>query len=84
MQAIVTKYLGPTDHRGARIKARCDAATITIPWDDSLDVGDNHQRAATKLAHKLGWLDDMYGRMVRGSLPDAICGGYCFVFTGGK
>ena len=32
MQAIVTKYLGPTTYRGSRIVARCQAKKITVPY----------------------------------------------------
>ncbi len=42
-QAIVTKYLGPTDHRGARVKATSYAATITVSWDDALVICKPHQ-----------------------------------------
>ncbi len=54
-QAIVTKYLGPTNHRGARVKATAYASSVTLPWDDALDVDHNHHAAAHALARKLGW-----------------------------
>lgn len=54
-QAIVTKFLGPTNTRGSRITASCDAGRITIGCDDSLDVAENHAAAALALFHKLGW-----------------------------
>ena len=74
-QAIVTKYLGPTDRRGARIKARCEAGTVTINWDYSLDTQENHERAAMELVYKLGW--DQFNRFQGGALPDNA--GYVFV-----
>ena len=55
MQAIVTKYLGPTNARGSRIKATCQAESVTIEWDTSLNSERNHIAAAKKLATKLGW-----------------------------
>lgn len=55
MQAITTKYLGPTNHRGSRIKASAAAGSITIAWDHALDVSANHVRAARALAEKLEW-----------------------------
>lgn len=67
MQAIMTKYLGPTNVLGARIKASCQAKTITLPWDHSLNPTDNHTAAAKALATKMGW---NYGTWVGGSLPD--------------
>lgn len=65
MQAIVTKYFGPTNVRGSRVKAKAEAGSITLHWDDALDVEDNHHRAAKALAEKLGW----GGRWFCGGLP---------------
>lgn len=55
MQAIQTKYHGPTDHSGSRISATCDAGRIIIGWDHALNVADNHRAAADALVVKLGW-----------------------------
>ena len=54
-QAITTKYLGPTDHRGTRVKATCAAGSLTVPWDYALNAPDNHAAAVMALADKLGW-----------------------------
>lgn len=54
-QAITTTYKGPTDHRGARIIARADAGSITVPYDHALDALENHTAAAEALAQKLKW-----------------------------
>jgi len=56
MQAITTKYLGPTDHRGSRIKATTEAGSKTYDWDAELGVEDNHRKAALRLALHLGWI----------------------------
>lgn len=64
MQAIQTKYLGPTNTRGDRHKAACWAGSVTVPMDWTLDAHDNHKRAAMALCAKLGW----GGRMVGGTL----------------
>lgn len=74
-QAITTKYLGPTDHQGARISVRCQATRITVAWDDGLDVEANHRAAALKLITRLGW--DSARRWYCGALPDDT--GYAFV-----
>ena len=55
MQAITTKYLGPTNRRGSRIKAKCKAGSITIPFDYSLNTEGRHQKAAEALIEKLKW-----------------------------
>ena len=52
MQAIVTKYLGPTNNRCARVKATAQAGSVTISWDCALDVDANHDAAAIALAVK--------------------------------
>lgn len=53
MGAIVTKYIGPTNTKGKRIKASVGFRSITIPWDYSLDASDNHDRAAFLLLRKI-------------------------------
>lgn len=56
-QAITTKFLGPTNTRGARVKAfACKARpSITIPWEHALSSEENHRFAAQLLADKLNW-----------------------------
>lgn len=57
MQAIITKFVNPTDHKGARIKATCDAGSITIPYPHELGEGSKaHALAAMALVRKLGWV----------------------------
>lgn len=54
--AIVTKYLGPTDERGPRVKATsASGPSITIPWDSASSDDMNHRLAATALCGKLKW-----------------------------
>jgi len=77
-QAIVTKYLGPTNHRGARVKATAQAGTVTVPWDHGVDHDENHLKAATALAWKFGWLDDG-SKLHGGACPSGD--GYCFVLV---
>ncbi len=55
MQAIETKFLGPTNFRGARIKATADAGSITIPWDHAMNVEDNHRAAIRAFVERMGW-----------------------------
>lgn len=53
-QAITTSYRGPTDTRGSRVIARCEAKRISVSWDDALDIGANHAAAAMQLMDQLG------------------------------
>jgi hypothetical protein len=73
MQAIQTRFLGPTNHRGARVVAWCDAGRLVVSWDHSLSVEPNHAAAASALRVKLDWPGDM----VSGALPG---GDYAHVF----
>lgn len=74
-QAIITKFLGPTAHRGARVKVYAQAGSEVFQWNDSLNVEENHRRAAEYFAKRWGWLDTR--TMVGGAMPDG--NGYCFV-----
>lgn len=71
-RAIQTKFLGPTNHRSARVKATADAGTITIEWDHRLGIAENHRAAAVALADRFNW----GGEWIGGSLPGS---GYAFV-----
>jgi hypothetical protein len=73
MQAITTKYIGPSNVRGSRVKAQCQAGSITLEWDDSLNSERNHETAAKALAAKLDWR----GKWRGGSPHDGH--GFCFV-----
>jgi hypothetical protein len=57
---IVTRYLGPTNHHGSRIKAthKHDSKItkqVTINWDSSLESQANHQAAAKQLLNQWGY-----------------------------
>lgn len=72
--AITTKYLGPTDFKGSRIKADAgDKRTITIPYPYELNQFEAHEKAALALLDKMGWQGELLG--------GALTSGYAFVFT---
>ena len=77
MQVIVTRFVGPTNHRGPRVIARCDARRRTFDWNHRLGIEENHRAAALALARELGW--DQYGELVTGGLPGD--GGYAHVIA---
>lgn len=52
MQAIQTKYLPPTDTKGARIKATCERGTRTIPYPYELSGDSVHREAALQLIER--------------------------------
>jgi hypothetical protein len=72
MQAILTKFHGPTDTKGSRYSARCEAGRVVVCGDHRLNIERNHTAAAYALAAKLGWSGEWYG----GQLPT---GEYAFV-----
>ncbi len=53
MNAITTKYLGPTNFKGSRIKAKWESKSYTVAWDYELDSLNNHMKAAAILAYAL-------------------------------
>ena len=62
-QAIITKFLSPTNTKSSRIKATCYAKSITISYDHT--DKNPHATAAASLIRETGW----YGRWVSGCLP---------------
>lgn len=62
MLAIQTRFIGPTNHRPARIQAHVTESAqdgkrrrVTVSWDHALNVNANHDAAAAALITKLGW-----------------------------
>ena len=60
-QAITTKFLGPTNYRGSRIKANCVAGAITEQRNYEIDYTADHIAVAKQLATQLGWAGNWYG-----------------------
>lgn len=73
-QAILVKYLGPTNSSGSRYKASVQAGSVTVAADYGLNADGNAAEAAAKLCKKLGW----GGKLAGGTLPN---GDFCFVFV---
>lgn len=62
MQTISTIYFGPTDRRGARIRARASGGySTTLPYDHKLNELDNHMAAARHLMRTLNWRKEAIG-----------------------
>jgi hypothetical protein len=77
-QAISTKFLGPTNTRGARVKASAQAGSVTVLWDHALNVDDNHTVAARALAEKYGW----QGAWIAGGAADGTGNVYVRLASG--
>lgn len=92
MQAIITRFLGPTNFRGSRYKASCDAGTIIVSADHGLNAEQNHIAARAALCCKIAKANhEKYGKhghdvakdpwlrpMVCGQIPS---GEYVHVFA---
>ena len=57
MQAIVTKFFGPTNRMGARIKASCERGSLTVSWDYALGIEQNHRAACEALLARFAMED---------------------------
>ena len=64
--AIQTKFLGPTDHRGDRIKATAmdsysdgGRKSITVPYDYGIPTATQHRQAAEALLPLLNIGEDV-------------------------
>lgn len=78
MQAITTKFHGPTNTRGSRVSAKCNAGRITLSWDHALDSTENHDAAARALIKKLDWIESKF---CGGELPENNSAHRCYVFA---
>ena len=62
MKAIKTKYLGPTDFRGGRMKASDgDGNSITEGYLHEYNPEQNHEIMADALCRKMGWKGTLKG-----------------------
>lgn len=78
MQAIHTRWHGPTNRLGSRVVASCQAGRITLACDGALPLRGQHRAAAVRLAEKLGWAGPWCGGQLRDgsfawTLPDVYC-----------
>lgn len=87
MQAIVTKYIGPTERRGSRIKASCERGSVTIGYPHELSGDNVHIAAANALVEKFIKEDKKrFGDNVNPWAGTRVCGCigngvYAHVFT---
>jgi hypothetical protein len=84
--AIITKYLGPTNRKGARVRAwtapaasNGRARAVIVPWQYDRGPSANHAYAARQLAIELGWGGEWVGNELPG--PKVA---YVYVRRGGS
>ncbi len=80
MQAILTKFVPPTNSHGQRIKVWSETQKCVVTWDDSQDVADNYRGALKLFLEKFGIYGDP-DHWHAGLMPDQT--GYCFVYVKG-
>lgn len=90
MQAIITKYYGPTNTLGSRLTAKCSRGRMSVSYDHARNIEQNHEIAATALCARF-LSEDIFrygsavevnpwaGRRISGQLPS---GEYAHVFVG--
>lgn len=76
-QAILTRYLPPTNCRGAKVRAIAGAGALSFAWNHELDCDMNHKHAAFRYAQKKEWLVNGI-KLFGGMLPNED---YAFVFV---
>lgn len=64
-QVIRTRYLGPTDYLGARVRAVCQGGSVTHHYDHGLSCAENHAEACRALVLKMRWTGDWRGGTAR-------------------
>lgn len=74
MKAIITKYHGPSNCKGARISAHdSDGNRVTISYPHHLSGEACHRLAADELCRKMKWEGTLAAGWIKG--------GYAFVFV---
>lgn len=80
-QAVITKYIGPTDKRGSRVSVKSWMGSKLVPWDNSIGSEENHALAVGVHLMELNKKregDDLEFRIVSGGgMPDSS--GYAFI-----
>lgn len=54
MQAIITKYMPPTNFKPSKMKAQCERGSLVVSYDHGLDIDQNHRAACEALCAKFG------------------------------
>ena len=91
MKAIETRYLGPTNTRGSRIKASDeDGNSVTMSYDDANSSEENHAAVCKALCEKMGWPGVMLGGHTKAGMVWVFergaprCNGEPKIFADGK
>lgn len=53
MQSIQTKFIGPTNTKGSRVRATCWLGGVTLGWNHALNQKENHLEALQAMCDKM-------------------------------
>lgn len=56
---LTTRYVNPTNHRGAGILVRCGTSKMFVPYPYELNTHQSHAYAALQFVQKMGWSGDL-------------------------
>lgn len=79
-QALITKYVGPTNTRSSRVKVTGWQGSTSVVWDHALSVEENHAVAVAAYVHSLNKEragDYQWSILQGGRMPDGS--GYAFI-----
>lgn len=79
-QALITKFVAPTDKRGPRVSVKGWINSALYQWDEALSVEENHSIAAAHYVYELNKEragDYQWSIISGGSMPDSS--GYAFI-----
>jgi hypothetical protein len=85
MQAIQTKYLGPTNTKGSRIKAWCERGSVTVDYDQYSGVGAHDKAMKALISRFVSEDTEKYGTpaacpwIKHGWIRGGISTGYVYV-----
>lgn len=84
-QALITKFVGPTNTKGARIQVKGWINAAYYAWDHALSVEENHAVAVGHYVYELNKEragDYQWSIISGGSMPDSS--GYAFIIGLGE
>lgn len=79
MQVVTTEFVGRTEKKPAKIVARSGISKVSVSWDSSLGIAENHQAAVRKLCMELGRIHKYVGGATADGfawvavVPEALC-----------
>ena len=74
---VETKFIGPTNFRGSRVKATCFRGSVTVSYDHSLGCGGGPHEKATRALLEKFWPGGKQDVLAGGESPSGR--GYVYI-----